>query len=223
MIAPALLGLVLVIVLPARALINSKGRRAPRSPSIRYAQTIAEICVLLIALAAIAFWHDVPPAELGLAWPPPRAGQIGLALGVLLIAGAAIAVVAVKPRNSPREEEALNQLPQGRRETALFVALAPAVGIGWEALYRGFLLWWLTPLVGLVAAVVVASLAYGLAHGWKSHAEGIGSIAAAFLFTIAYALTGSLWWLMMVHSALPIVALLARRRASRNSLGASTT
>src|SRR5687767_15568506 len=135
MIAAAVLGLILVIGLPARALLRSRHHRPKRSRTIRYAETIAEIAVLLMGLTAIAYWHGIAPAELGLGWPPPRAGQIGLLLGVLLIAGAATAVVVVKPRrDSRREQEALGELPQGRRETALFIALGPAAGIGWEAL-----------------------------------------------------------------------------------------
>ena len=81
-------------------------------------------------------------------------------------------------------------------------------------LYRGFLLWWLTPLVGIIGAVVLASLAYGLAHGWKSRWEGLGSIASAFLFTIGFAVTGSLWWLIAIHTGLPLIALLANWRAN---------
>ncbi len=214
MIGAALLGLILVVLLPARALRPSRGDRPRRSRSVRFAETISEIAVLLIALAALAYTNGVTQAQLGLAWPPPRAGQVGLALGLFIIVGLAVAVLVAKPRrNSPREQEALAELPQGRREAALYLALAPAVGFGWEVLYRGFLLWWLTPLIGLVGAIVVASMAYGLAHGWKSRWQGLGSIASAFLFTIAYALTGSLWWLIMVHSALPLIAMLAGRRA----------
>jgi len=107
----------------------------------------------------------------------------------------------------------MSQLPQDRDETRAYLAFTPFAGFGWEILYRGFLLWWLAPLVGIIAAVSISSLAYGLAHGWQSQAQGIGSIVSAFLFTIGYALTGSLWWLIAIHTALPLVGLLAAWRA----------
>jgi len=49
--------------------------------------------------------------------------------------------------------------------------------------------------------VTFAALAYGVSHGYKSPAQFGGSIALSFVFAIAYALTLSLWWLMLVHTA----------------------
>jgi membrane protease YdiL (CAAX protease family) len=175
---------------------------------------MVEIAGLLLALVAVAVVEGFGAAELGLAWPPPRAGMIGLGIAAVVIAGFALAVLLMKSkRPSAREQAAMAQLPPGRDELLAYLAFTPFAGFGWEILYRGFLLWWLTPLVGIVAAVVIASVAYGLAHGWKSRAEGIGSIVSAFLFTIGFAVTGSLWWLIAVHTALPLVGLLAGRRA----------
>jgi membrane protease YdiL (CAAX protease family) len=218
-IAAAILGLVLVVALPARALRNSWSKRTPRSRTRRYVATIVEIAGLLLGLVAVAGIEGFGAAELGLAWPPPRAGVIGLAIAAVLIAGFAAAVLLMKTkRPSAREQEAMAQLPAGREELIAYLAFTPFAGFGWEILYRGFLLWWLTPLIGIVGAVVIASVAYGLAHGWKSRAEGIGSIVSAFMFTIAFAVTGSLWWLIAVHTALPLVGLLAGWR-ERNRRG----
>lgn len=214
MIAAWVLGLLLVAVLPWRALRNSHSGKIPRSLTRRYLATIGEISGLLLGLGVVAYLHGLGAADLGLAWPPPPAGQVGLVIAALLILGLAGSVLLLKPkRQSAREQEAIKQLPRGRDETLAFLAFTPFAGIGWELLYRGFLLWWLTPLIGIAAAVVIASLAYGLAHGWKSRADGLGSILSAFLFTIGYAVTGSLWWLIAVHTAAPLIGLLAAWRA----------
>ncbi len=214
MIAAWILALVLVIALPWRALRSSWRNKPARNRVRRYVETIAEIVALLLGLAVVAYLNGAGAADFGLAWPPPSAGLIGLLIAALLIAGLLGATLFLEPRRrSAREDEAMRELPQDRDELLAFLAFTPFAGFGWEILYRGFLLWWLTPRVGIAGAVVVASLAYGLAHGWKSRADGLGSILSAFLFTMAFAVTGSLWWLIAIHTALPLVAVLAGRRA----------
>ena len=213
MIGAWVLGLLLVVALPWRALRNSSRGKPARSRTRRYIETTGEIAALLLGLALVAFLYGAGAADLGLAWPPLRSGQVGLLIAALLIAGLVLATLFLRPKRSAREDEAMSQLPQGRDETWAYLAFTPFAGFGWEILYRGFLLWWLTPLVGIVVAVMISSLAYGLAHGWQSHAQGIGSILSAFLFTIGFALTGSLWWLIAIHTALPLVGLLAAWRA----------
>jgi membrane protease YdiL (CAAX protease family) len=215
MIAAAILGLLLLIVLPMRALLPKPPRSRQRTLPERYARTSVEIAALLAALVLVALLTGMTARDLGLGWPPPRAGQIGLALAALILGGVAVAVLLMSPSKSPREKSAMAELPNGRREMRLFLFFGLAAGFGWEVLYRGFLLWWLTPLIGITGAVVAASVAYGLAHGWKSWGQGLGSIASAFLFTIGFAITGSLWWLIAIHSGLPLVALLAGWRARR--------
>ena len=213
MIAAWVLGLLLIVALPLRALINSRSGKTPRRGTRRYFETIAEICALLLGLGVVAYLHGAGPAEFGLGWPPPPAGLAGLAIAAVLIAGLLGAVLFLTPkRASAREQEALGELPQSSDERLAFLAFTPFAGFGWEILYRGFLLWWLTPLVGVIGAVVIASFAYGLAHGWKSRTIGIASIVSAFLFTIGYAVTASLWWLIAIHTALPLIGLLAGRR-----------
>ena len=221
MIAAWILALLLVVALPWRALRASRSGKPARSRARRYIETIAEIVALLLGLAVVATLNGAGGADFGLAWPPPRAGLVGLLVAALLIAGLVGATLFLKPRRgSAREDEAMRQLPQGRDELLAYLAFTPFAGFAWEILYRGFLLWWLTPLVGIAGAVVIASLAYGLAHGWKSRADGLGSLISAFLFTIGFAVTGSLWWLIAIHTALPLVGLLAGRRARTGQLEA---
>jgi membrane protease YdiL (CAAX protease family) len=79
-----------------------------------------------------------------------------------------------------------------------------------QLLYRGFLMLVLTP-----GAVILAALAYGAGHGYKSRGQFAGSIVSAFLFTIGYVLTGSLWWLMLLHMGLPLFGLISSSRARK--------
>jgi len=86
---------------------------------------------------------------------------------------------------------------------------------GWEVLYRGFLLLVLTPVIGLPLAIAASALAYGIGHGYENPKQLIGSIISAFFFTIAYAWTQSLWWLILVHVFIPLSTIPAVMRAQR--------
>ena len=68
----------------------------------------------------------------------------------------------------------------------------------------------------MIHAVAIASAAYGAGHGIGDKRELAGSLAVALLFTTAYALTRSLWWLMLLHAGLPLVGALAGRRLRAN-------
>ena len=65
----------------------------------------------------------------------------------------------------------------------------------------------------VAGAVAASSAAYGAAHGFKSWGRLGASVAAALAFTIGYAVTRNLWWLMLVHAGLALLGLVAARRA----------
>lgn len=81
-------------------------------------------------------------------------------------------------------------------------------------LYRGYLWWILAPLLGSVGAVLVMGLSYGLAHGYRGRGALAASVVSALLFAAAYALTHSLWWLIVIHTGLPLVGLRVRRSST---------
>ena len=167
-------------------------------------------------------WYGRSAALLGLDLPVSTTGLIGIAAALVILAALAAAILLKRPATpSAGQSPRADLLPQTDRDTRLFILFSLVAGFGWELLYRGFLLWALTPLLGAPAAVVVAATAYGLAHGSRGIGSLIGAIISSFLFTIAYALTGSLWWLILLHVGLPLVGLLARA-AQRSSANVNT-
>lgn len=199
----------LILILPAWQLWKSlcKSPTAVTERSTRYWQAILRIALLLLLLA-VDWWSSARPLSLlGFDMPLSARGEIGLGIAAVLIIGLLLGDVVFTRRQSDEKRAAYRArfekndfLPRSSAEFRGFSVLAIMIGAGWEILYRGFLLFSLTPLVGTVEAVCIAAFAYGLTHGFQSRGQFIGSIVSAFLFTIAYALTLSLWWLMLLHT-----------------------
>lgn len=206
------LTVVLVAAIPGYMLVESivRGGRRSGDRILRYQRTIALVTAPLIALAALWVWRARPIAWLGFG-APTTAGWWLIAVAGATIAGLAIiAPRARRPANPTRNAEAEAMMPVGRRETAWFLGFALAVGTGWEILYRGYLWWALSPLLGPPGAIAVMGASYGVAHGYRGVGRLIGSIASALLFAAAYAVSLSLWWLIVIHVGLPLVGLRLR-------------
>lgn len=206
-----LLALYLLPVLPAQAIWRSRQVPRDRPRMTIYLSNITRVLLLLLALAACALWSGYTAPQLGLAWPPGTAGQWGLVAAVAGLAALYIGGTLYERRISVEKREAYDAMlredktmPTTRRELAAFTVLSLLLGAGWELLYRGFLLLVLTPVTGVAGAVALAALAYGAGHGYNGLKPFIISIVSAFAFTLAYVWTGSLWWLMVIHIALPL-------------------
>ena len=197
--------------------LGTRGR--PPEPKVRrYTRSIVIAAVLdgLLALQWASAGRSL--RELGLEAPISVAGLVGLGLAVCVL-GLMIAnmVARPSPTASSGEDPAADMLPETRAEVAIFVIFSLVVGSSWEALYRGFLIWALPPHLGLIVSIAVAAGAYGAAHGFKNAKMFVGSLVSALVFTVAFAVTRSLWWLILIHCGLPLIGALTfhgRRRAS---------
>lgn len=204
----------LVVALPAEALWKTvRGRARPKPPlSTKLLRSLRVVAVLLAVLAFIWIREERSAGALGLEAPLSTGGMVGLAIAVALLGLLGIGTVAKRGSGEGADAGlAANHMPQTPRERRLFALFVFVAGIGWEVLYRGYLLWALAPLVGAPGAVVVAAIAYALGHGSRDSKSLIGAVIASFLFTIGYALTGSLWWLILLHIGLPLIGMAAMR------------
>ena len=218
MIFESLLGLALLVGIPAKALARKAAKKQERTRAQRYLHTIVEAGLLTIAAGLVAWHAGLRPTDLGLGFPPPAAGMIGLALAAAVVGGLTATVLLASPTSRTiRDDRGGSIMPRTGAEVRLFLLFSPVVGFAWEFLYRAYLLWWLEPIIGVPLAVILASVAYALAHGWEGWRPAMGSLIAALLFTIGYAATRSLWWLVAIHTALPFVGLFAFRRVQAAS------
>lgn len=206
---------ILLLALPLLRLRSSlkSGSERQRTRMGRYFANLAELTFLLGALALQWLTQGRSAASLGLDIPVGTYGLIGLVLAAALIVTLAVATARMKRDTpAPAGTSGADVFPETPAETAVFGVSTVVAAAGWEILYRGYLLWALTPLTGQIAAIALAATAYGLAHGFKSKVQLGGSIAMALIFTVAYAVSGSLWWLIAIHMALPLIGWRASRR-----------
>ena len=215
-----LLGLLLVLVLPALQMGRSlRPETSPKTRLSRYWQTIAIATGLMAMLAVVWSASGRDLETLGFDSPISKAGLIGLGLAFCLLIALAAATLVRTPKTSDADGAALAMLPATTAELCVFVAFSCIVGLAWETLYRGYLMWWLEPRLGTAFAVVVAAMAYGLGHGVKNMRQTLGSLLAAFAFTIGFVLTRSLLWLILLHAGLPMISVLAMRVMRRAGIG----
>lgn len=219
-----ILGLILLVLVPAEAVWRSRERRPPRPKLARYRTTIVKAASLLGFLLLTAYTSGMSASDLGLGFDLQTPGLIGFAISTVVCSGLIISTLLAKaPAPGAQANDTDIFKPEGPVELTHFIFLVLLIGFAWEVLYRGFLLWWLVPMVGTILAVILAGLSYGLAHGWEDSRKGVASIISALLFSTAFALTGSLWWLILIHVTLPIVGFLAIRKQApkpeRDELG----
>jgi|688.fasta_scaffold346597_2 membrane protease YdiL (CAAX protease family) len=208
--------LTLLIGTPGFVLWREQRRRRQGAPPRlrRYLETAILASVLLGLLAADWAATGRMPAALGLDWPlSARSLDLMLVATTVLAALLALSNLGALRGKAPPAPSPDSPLPATRAEFIAFLPLTILVGVAWEALFRGFLLYALTPVVGLFGAVAMASVAYAAAHGVAELRRLMASLAAALAFTLAYAFSHSLWWLIILHAGLPMIGASAQFRA----------
>jgi membrane protease YdiL (CAAX protease family) len=209
----------LVVGVPSYMMWKSlTGRDKPPERKLsRYIRSIVMALALDGLLLLDWLLNGRSPAALGLAIPIPTTGVVGIALAVCILLTLTFVMRAqLRSTKAPNSVD-LDILPTTATEFSAFVAFSFVVGCSWEVLFRGYLLWALQPHIGLVFSVLLAAAAYGVAHGFKNTRIFLGSVLSALIFTVAYAATGSLWWLMLVHCGLPLIGAFASRAQRRRS------
>lgn len=230
-----LLTLYLLLVFPLQRLwrsLHPAPRKPPRPPLRTYWKQTRFVLVLLAALVA-AMWtggHSV--ADLGLAFPLTSAAAWGLAIASGVLLALHLAGKRMENRMTPAQrtaQEARLQhlpfvMPRTALESAAYLATSVLMTAAWEILFRGYLLLVVPPLTGLPVAIALAAIAYGAAHGYKNPRQFAGSVAASFAFAIGYALSKSLWWLIVLHAAAPVTMLFTVKKIqARAALAAAST
>ncbi|GMU80482.1 MAG: hypothetical protein AMXMBFR47_03530 [Planctomycetota bacterium] len=169
--------------------------------------------------------------QMGFAWPGTVYTWAGLAVSLILSG-----VYVWQLQISRGDAEARRQirkvlakiewiLPHDMTELRAFIARAVTAGIAEEIVWRGFLLWYLGQILGGWQAVVVALVAFAVAHAYQGFAGAAKAGAAGVICWGLYAVSGSLIPAMIFHVAIDVfsgsIAAVAFARAEEDERAAA--
>ena len=209
-------------------------RRLAADPNARtheYLWTVAMEWGLTLALLAGWQWAARPLPALGVVLPEADAWWTVLACvaGIFLLCpagahGRGLARCAGHPRKQLESQPNVRLiLPRTVREARVFRGVAITAGICEEVLYRGYVLWYLQS-VGLGrGAVVVAIVAFALAHVYQGIRGIVETGVMGAVFMGLYLLTGSLVAPIVLHATMDLAnGLIAYRLFQRTETAASS-
>jgi hypothetical protein len=160
-------------------------------------------------MCAVGFglWAGAGRSLERLGFAPPEGAGFWAALVIAgVIAGTLQAQLLTVRGSDGARREARSQLggslvllPRSRAEGRAFFRVSLTAGICEEVLYRGWLLGWLTPRIGLPAAFVLGVLLFTLAHSYGGRSIALRAGALGAVLTALYVLSGSLWVPIALH------------------------
>ena len=175
--------------------------------------------VLILWSAAIVAWIPLR-ASVFFIWPAVRltaqqkiGPSFGWGFAIAFAAGSLLQVVLVHRSAAAREKilRAFRRLafilPVTQEERAWFALVSITAGICEEVLYRGFLIRYLSNgpwHAGIWPALAIASISFGLAHGYQGLSGIIGTTLLGAVMAVLFLASGSLWLPMALHAIIDL-------------------
>ena len=222
-IALNILYVLLGVVLPAVLFLNARRGAQSRqnihwTPALKVRMYYANGILLLgLAVLTLVFWHfaDRPFTDLGLGWgrTPYDPLAIGIIFAFLALYGMDLYAEIGSPERQQQTRDKFRQLgflPTTGSQYLHFLFLCACAGVGEEIVYRGFLITYSAELLGattwgVIGTLVLPAVSFGLAHIYQGSHAVIKIVAMALLFGFFFYRTGSLWPLILLHTAIDAV------------------
>jgi membrane protease YdiL (CAAX protease family) len=173
----------------------------------------ATIVQWALAIATISIWSRERRPWRTLGFVPPDGWRLWFGLALMVV----IALLVVRQnhrvrRLAPERADQLRSrmgsvemiLPRDAREFRWFMGLSCTAGFCEELLYRGFLTWLIAAYAGIVAAVIVVSLCFGLAHAYQGAKGMLRTGLVAFIMSGIVLASGWLIPAMVIHALVDV-------------------
>jgi membrane protease YdiL (CAAX protease family) len=171
-----------------------------------YRETLVLEWVFLAVLLAGFFGLSRDLSTLGFV----SAGGTGFWICAALLAGGSIAMILSTKSTRQLSQSARDKqraalgdlghfLPQNDRDLASFYRVSVTAGIVEEIVFRGFVLWYLSFFMPLWPAVLVSSVAFGLAHSYQGISGMIRVSLIGLAFGALFVFSGSIWLPIVGH------------------------
>ncbi len=205
----------LMLVMPFLAIKSSQAlvhvlRTRPEIKSSFYLQGIV-IQWLMTAAVLLGMWFKQDPWTLiGLRMDHAEVWLVVLLVMVimsLLFFRYATLGAAAQARIQRLYQHVAHYLPTNEGQYRWGVVLSLTAGICEEIVYRGFVFWRLSSLLGVVPAMVLTNLVFALAHVATGLKNCLLSFVLGLLFSLVYLYTGDLWLSITCHVAIDLLGI----------------
>lgn len=183
------------------------------SRSRAYKDTIVFLWIPTFILLGILWLTDRTVATIGLTFSYSMGELIGLGVILILAIIAAWNISGLRTNAESRATLAKEfqpvsyYLPQTKGELAWFnLGVSTTAGFCEELIFRGYLLWLLTPHVGLIGAIAISSALFGLNHIYQGWAGVLKTGIMGLIFALVFWATGSLWAAILLHVLVDVFA-----------------
>lgn len=188
-----------------------------------YRQTVMLEWTFLAVLVVAWLIFDRPIADLGLTTPEGPGFWSGAVVLVLLTGYLVYSWQRAKRASDADKTKCVESigrtihfLPRTIWELQNFIGVSITAGIVEEIVYRGFVLWYLAQFMPLWVAVVVSSVAFGLAHAYQGANGALRCGLVGLAFGVFYVVTGSIWLPIIAHALLDVLQGAAIHEILRN-------
>lgn len=165
-----------------------------------------------LTFAVIAHWirEQRPWNALGLGLRVTP-GVIGVAVGLAIV----IVLVLRQRAEALRSDDALEGvrrqlerleliLPRSPHELSWFYALSVTAGLCEEILYRGYVIWFLAHWMGVLPAIGVGAVVFGIAHAYQGPRGMLLTAFVGLFLGAVYWVSGSVWLGMLAHALMDL-------------------
>ena len=160
--------LLVVAAIAVRGVIYADAMRAASRVQIYELTLLMEWLVFAFVLLGVWLARSPLASVLGERWSSARDFARDLGIGIAYSILSTIVLSMLLPHSAAADRSVRFLLPQGRKETILWIALSVSAGICEEALYRGYLQKQFAALTNsVVAGIVLSGAAFGLSHAYQ--------------------------------------------------------
>ena len=172
-----------------------------------YRNTMIGEWLFLMVLFVAWYLLARPPQDLGFVMPSGFGFWIGAAVVVAMAVVFLVSGHRVRRMTDEKKAQQVTALgkltrflPHTRPELKAFYRVSMTAGVVEEIVYRGFVLWYLTHMMPLWVAILVASAAFGFGHSYQGPANAFKCGLVGLAFSLFYVLTGSIWLPIIAHA-----------------------
>jgi membrane protease YdiL (CAAX protease family) len=105
-----------------------------------------------------------------------------------------------KPKLRAQLGELAKMLPHSQGELRWFIGASLTAGVCEEFLFRGYLIWAFTPVLGWWGAAVLSLLAFTAGHAYQGRPGALRAAIGGVFFTLLVLATGTLIPAMVLHA-----------------------